>query len=106
MELENETPHGTEEHPEEESSIKEVPPQHAITTGSRSDTDILAKEALSDTTAQDNTLVTPMPILPVTPTVHGQSLIEEERSQRYRRKKCPLRHACACTYADIFRCIR
>ncbi|QII13956.1 putative sodium/calcium/potassium exchanger NCKX1 [Candidatus Kuenenia stuttgartiensis] len=77
--IENETPHGTEEHPEEESSIKEVPPQHAITTGSRSDTDILAKEALSDTTAQDNTLVTPMPILPVTPTVHGQSLIEEER---------------------------
>ncbi|TVL97722.1 MAG: hypothetical protein CV080_09785, partial [Candidatus Kuenenia stuttgartiensis] len=72
-------PHATEEHPGEESSIKEVPPQHAITTESRSDTDILAKEALSDTTAQDNTIATPMPILPVTPTGHEQSLIEEER---------------------------
>ena len=76
--IEISAPHATEEHLEEESSIKEVPPQHAITTESRSDTDILAEEALSDTTAQDNTLVTPMPILPVTPTVHGQSLIEEE----------------------------
>lgn len=75
-------PHATEEHHGEESSIKEVPPQHAITTELRSDTDILAEEALSDTTSQDNTLATPMPILPVTPTGHGQSLIEEEREIR------------------------
>ena len=72
------TPHATEEHPEEESSIEEIQPQHAIITESRRDTDIPAEEATSITTALDNILVTPTPILSVTPTDTGQSLIEEE----------------------------
>ncbi|WP_347272985.1 cation:proton antiporter [Candidatus Kuenenia sp.] len=72
------TPHVTKEHTEDESSIEEIPPQHTITTESIRDADVPAEEATSVNTAQDNILATPTPILSVTPTGTGQSLIEEE----------------------------